>query len=96
MKTARIAAGRLDSGGSGEIRTRDQRIKSPLLYQLSYRPLEKREIILEGAISSNSHSTLNAMKTRSYEMKLWIPADAGSSRLPRRSISMAADKKEGR
>ncbi len=29
----------LDSfGGSGEIRTRDQRIKSPLLYRLSYRP----------------------------------------------------------
>ncbi len=25
-------------GGSGEIRTRDQRIKSPLLYRLSYRP----------------------------------------------------------
>ena len=37
-KTACIAAGRLDSGGSGEIRTRDQRIKSPLLYRLSYRP----------------------------------------------------------
>jgi hypothetical protein len=30
----------LDSGGSGEIRTRDQRIKSPLLYQLSYRPVD--------------------------------------------------------
>ena len=28
----------LDAGGSGEIRTRDQRIKSPLLYRLSYRP----------------------------------------------------------
>jgi hypothetical protein len=42
------------SGGSGEIRTRDQRIKSPLLYQLSYRPVDKvepdprkREIIAE-------------------------------------------------
>ncbi len=83
MKTARIAAGRLDSGGSGEIRTRDQRIKSPLLYRLSYRPLEKREIILEAAISSNSDSTLNAMKTRSYEMKLWILVDAGWNRMPR-------------
>ena len=31
-------------GGSGEIRTRDQRIKSPLLYRLSYRP-GKKEII---------------------------------------------------
>jgi hypothetical protein len=31
-------------GGSGEIRTRDQRIKSPLLYRLSYRP-SKKEII---------------------------------------------------
>ena len=30
----------LDTGGSGEIRTRDQRIKSPLLYRLSYRPVE--------------------------------------------------------
>jgi hypothetical protein len=30
-------------GGSGEIRTRDQRIKSPLLYRLSYRPVEKAE-----------------------------------------------------
>ena len=26
------------NGGSGETRTRDQRIKSPLLYRLSYRP----------------------------------------------------------
>jgi len=31
-------------GGSGEIRTRDQRIKSPLLYRLSYRP-SKHKII---------------------------------------------------
>ena len=30
------------SGGSAEIRTRDQRIKSPLLYQLSYRPRLKK------------------------------------------------------
>jgi len=36
------------------------------------------------------------MKTRSYEMNLWIPFDAGLNRMPRRSISMAADKKEGR
>jgi hypothetical protein len=36
------------------------------------------------------------MTARSYGMKLWIPADAGWSRLPRRSISMAAVKKEGR
>ena len=28
-------------GGTGEIRTRDQRIKSPLLYRLSYRPQTK-------------------------------------------------------
>lgn len=28
--------------GPGEIRTRDQRIKSPLLYRLSYRPNERR------------------------------------------------------
>ncbi len=28
----------LHLGGSGETRTRDQRIKSPLLYRLSYRP----------------------------------------------------------
>ncbi len=28
------------NGGSGETRTRDQRIKSPLLYRLSYRPSE--------------------------------------------------------
>lgn len=30
----------LDTGGSAEIRTRDQRIKSPLLYRLSYRPVD--------------------------------------------------------
>jgi hypothetical protein len=29
-----------NAGGSGEIRTRDQWIKSPLLYRLSYRPLK--------------------------------------------------------
>ena len=34
----------MHDGGSGEIRTRDQRIKSPLLYRLSYRP-SKTEII---------------------------------------------------
>jgi hypothetical protein len=27
------------NGRTGEIRTRDQRIKSPLLYRLSYRPI---------------------------------------------------------
>ena len=29
----------LSIGRTGEIRTRDQRIKSPLLYRLSYRPI---------------------------------------------------------
>ena len=29
----------LFNGRTGEIRTRDQRIKSPLLYRLSYRPI---------------------------------------------------------
>ena len=29
----------LNFGRTGEIRTRDQRIKSPLLYRLSYRPI---------------------------------------------------------
>ena len=29
----------LENGRTGEIRTRDQRIKSPLLYRLSYRPI---------------------------------------------------------
>ncbi len=48
------------TGGSGETRTRDQRIKSPLLYRLSYRPslmvddalvefAEKRVFILAAA-----------------------------------------------
>jgi hypothetical protein len=38
----------IDTGGSGEIRTRDQRIKSPLLYRLSYRPnLAKKKIIAD-------------------------------------------------
>ena len=32
------------AGGSGEIRTRDLRVKSPLLYQLSYRPRLKNEL----------------------------------------------------
>ncbi len=32
-------------GGSAEIRTRDQRIKSPLLYRLSYRPTGRGKII---------------------------------------------------
>ena len=43
MKTPRRAR-RSNAGGSGEIRTRDQRIKSPLLYRLSYRP-SKTKII---------------------------------------------------
>jgi hypothetical protein len=34
-------------GGSGEIRTRDQRIKSPLLYRLSYRPSKDQAPILK-------------------------------------------------
>ncbi len=38
----------LINGGSGETRTRDQRIKSPLLYRLSYRPnLAKTKIIAD-------------------------------------------------
>ena len=38
----REPVGLIDTGGSGEIRTRDQRIKSPLLYRLSYRPSKVR------------------------------------------------------
>ena len=32
-------------GGSGETRTRDQRIKSPLLYRLSYRPTLQNKVL---------------------------------------------------
>ena len=51
-----------DAGGSGEIRTRDQRIKSPLLYRLSYRP-GKTEIIARslGAILRSVRSTPQAL-----------------------------------
>ena len=50
MKTALIAEGRLDTGGSAEIRTRDQRIKSPLLYRLSYRPGKGRDYSEKAAL----------------------------------------------
>ncbi len=36
-------------GGSGEIRTRDQRIKSPLLYRLSYRPMPDHRLAQQSA-----------------------------------------------
>ena len=39
-KTARIAAGRLNTGSSTWARTRDLRINSPALYQLSYRGID--------------------------------------------------------
>ena len=32
-------------GRTGEIRTRDQRIKSPLLYRLSYRPKLGKQLL---------------------------------------------------
>jgi hypothetical protein len=38
IKKATLSVAFGHAGGSGEIRTRDQWIKSPLLYQLSYRP----------------------------------------------------------
>ncbi len=34
-----VRYGPCENGRTGEIRTRDQRIKSPLLYRLSYRPI---------------------------------------------------------
>ena len=34
-----VRYGPTENGRTGEIRTRDQRIKSPLLYRLSYRPI---------------------------------------------------------
>ena len=34
-----VRYGPSENGRTGEIRTRDQRIKSPLLYRLSYRPI---------------------------------------------------------
>jgi hypothetical protein len=40
MKKATQSVAFGNAGGSGEIRTRDQWIKSPLLYRLSYRPLK--------------------------------------------------------
>ena len=48
------------TGGSGEIRTRDQRIKSPLLYRLSYRPLERSANYTYLAFSVNEKTTLIA------------------------------------
>jgi hypothetical protein len=39
-RAARVVIDIVGTGGSGGNRTRDQRIKSPLLYQLSYRPAE--------------------------------------------------------
>src|SRR3569623_188746 len=44
-KKATLPRGFLDFGGSGEIRTRDQRIKSPLLYRLSYRPFYLTSVV---------------------------------------------------
>ena len=44
MKKARISAGLSYSGSSTWARTRDLRINSPALYQLSYRGIEGRMI----------------------------------------------------
>ena len=44
METARIAAGRRNAGSPTWARTRDLRINSPALYQLSYRGTEARSI----------------------------------------------------
>ena len=38
---AKNSKGILNAGGLGGIRTRDQRIKSPLLYRLSYQPVKE-------------------------------------------------------
>ena len=38
-------------GGSGETRTRDQRIKSPLLYRLSYRPSKALDFSTQAPLS---------------------------------------------
>ena len=53
MKTPRRAR-RSNTGGSGEIRTRDQRIKSPLLYRLSYRPSKERNYSNYSSLSLES------------------------------------------
>jgi hypothetical protein len=46
MKKACIVAGLFVSGSPTWARTRDTRINSPLLYQLSYRGIEKGAIIM--------------------------------------------------
>ena len=45
IKQHRKALSRYEIGGSGETRTRDQRIKSPLLYRLSYRPTLHNKVL---------------------------------------------------
>lgn len=48
-EAARIAAGRYNAGSPTWARTRDLRINSPALYQLSYRGTEERIIGVEPA-----------------------------------------------
>ena len=50
METARIAAGRNNAGSPTWARTRDLRINSPALYQLSYRGTEARSIGADSCI----------------------------------------------
>ena len=63
----------LQTGGPSEIRTRDQRIKSPLLYRLSYRPHAKERELYRLRLTSQR-------KTRA-KFRIQQGAQAGAIRL---------------
>ena len=65
MGRLRDRYGPAENGRTGEIRTRDQRIKSPLLYRLSYRPIfMPLQIMIQG------FDGLFAVKKRDFLQRL--------------------------
>ena len=59
-----------NAGGSGEIRTRDQRIKSPLLYRLSYRPCKAGHYTGSGVSVKDEASIRAAYETKKKRAKV--------------------------
>jgi hypothetical protein len=59
------------TGGSGEIRTLDQRIKSPLLYRLSYASMENYNILYPKVGFEPTTSHINTTDSTLSYFEFW-------------------------
>ena len=84
---------RQGGGGLSETRTRDQRIKSPLLYRLSYQPDRSQKLwLISRALSKNRRIPASALQQRRVSA---APLPGGRNRPPKAGRPLARPSSSG-